>query len=90
MPKYKKKPVIVDAEQWLGSKESFDKILGMGLNKWKPGDMGANNFTIETLEGDMLVILDDWVIKEPFPTDNRKFYPCKPDIFEATYELITS
>jgi hypothetical protein len=31
----------------------------------------------------------DWIIKEPFPTDDRCFYPCKPDIFEKTYERIS-
>jgi hypothetical protein len=30
----------------------------------------------------------DYVIREPFPTDDRRFYPCKPDIFEATYEAV--
>ena len=32
--------------------------------------------------------IGDYVIKEPFSTDDRKFYPCKPDIFEKTYDLI--
>jgi hypothetical protein len=31
----------------------------------------------------------DWIIKEPFPTRDRQFYPCKPDIFDATYEKVT-
>jgi hypothetical protein len=30
----------------------------------------------------------DWIIKEPFPTTDRKFYPCKRDIFEKTYESL--
>jgi len=80
--KFKKKPVEIDAEQWLGSKESFDKIMMLGLKKWKPGDMGSNTFFIETLEGDMQVKLEDWVIKGI----KGEFYPRKPDIFELTYD----
>jgi hypothetical protein len=36
----------------------------------------------------MMVAPGDWVIKEPFPTDDRRFYPCKPEIFEQTYEEV--
>lgn len=45
-------------------------------------------YAIPTLEGTMLAIDGDWIIKEPFPTGDRQFYPCKPDIFEATYEPV--
>lgn len=41
-------------------------------------------FKIRTLEGNMTVSLGDYIIKEPFDTE-RKFYPCKPHIFERTY-----
>lgn len=40
--------------------------------------------TIETLEGDMTASINDWIIKGI----KGEFYPCKPDIFEATYEAI--
>jgi len=43
---------------------------------------------IPTLEGEMTASLGDWLIVEPFPMDWRKIYPCKPDIFEKTYEAI--
>lgn len=43
---------------------------------------------IPTLEGEMICSLGDYLIKEPFPTDWRKLYPCKPDIFEKTYEAV--
>ena len=82
--KARKKPVIINTEQWLGNKESFDKILGMGLKKWKPGEMGSKTFIIETLEGDHLAKEGDWIIKGV----NGEFYPCKPDIFDKTYDLI--
>lgn len=84
--KFIKKPIVVDAIQWLGTKISFDQIVDIGMNwdKWRPGEMGSESFTIITLEGDMLVKKGDWVIKGV----NGEFYPCKPDIFEKTYERI--
>ena len=42
---------------------------------------------IETKEGTMKAMMGDWIIKEPFPTGDRDFYPCKNDIFINTYEL---
>ena len=39
---------------------------------------------IDTLEGTMTVIINDWIIKGV----KGEFYPCKPDIFEATYDLL--
>ena len=39
--KYRKKPVVIDAEQWTGSRESWNKIMVMGLMKWKPGEIGS-------------------------------------------------
>ena len=44
---------------------------------------------IDTLEGKMTADENDWIIKEPFPNESgRTYYPCKPDIFEATYERV--
>lgn len=52
-------------------------------------DVNGNPILIvPTLEGEMICAIGDYLIKEPFPTDWRKVYPCKPDIFEATYEKI--
>ena len=82
--KFRKKPVVIDAEQWRASAESWDKIMDMGLKKWKPGEMGSKTFIIETLEGDHLAKNGDWIIKGVA----GEFYPCKPDIFEATYEVV--
>ena len=47
-------------------------------------DPGTGNLVIRTLEGDMRVSLGDWVIRGI----QGEFYPCKPDIFEATYEVV--
>lgn len=47
---------------------------------------GQPTLLIPTLEGEMICSIGDWIIKEPFPTDWRKVYPCKNEIFRQTYE----
>ena len=47
-------------------------------------NMGMPILVIETLEGDMTARIGDWIIKGV----KGEFYPCKPDIFETTYELV--
>ncbi len=34
--------------------------------------------------------IGDYLIKEPFPTDDRMFYPCKEDMFALTYDEVTT
>ena len=81
--KYRKKPVVIEAVQWLGTAVSFNEILAAFPEmKWAPGEMGSYIFEIETLEGKHLASKWDWVIKGVA----GEFYPCKPDIFAATYE----
>ncbi len=87
MAKYRKKPVVVEAQQFT------DDAAGILLALWCGGKYfsGATSDTrfspviyIETLEGLMEARLGDWIIKGV----QGEFYPCKPDIFEATYELV--
>lgn len=76
--KYRKKPVEVDAVQWTGCniKEIADFTEGeMAINK-------DNQLCIFTLEGVHLALVGDYIIKGV----KGEFYPCKPDIFEQTYE----
>lgn len=82
--RYVKKPVIIEAEQWLGTAESWEKIMAMGLTKWKPGGMDTDTFYIETLEGEHLARKGDWIIKGVA----GEFYPCKAEIFEKTYSEV--
>lgn len=88
--KFRKKPIVIEAVQWTASRKSWDEImkLGGGDLDWQPGPMGSNSFIITTLDGDMTVSDGDWVIKEPFATKDRRFYPCKPNIFEKAYEPV--
>ena len=80
--KFRKRPVVIEAEQFLATKDSWDRIMAMGLRKWRPGYMGSETFTIETLEGNHIARKGDWIIRGV----QGEFYPCKPDIFEKTYE----
>ena len=82
--KYRKKPVVVEAVQFLATRESFDEILAMGLRNWKPGKMGTDTFIIETLEGDHLARKVDYIVKGV----KGEFYPCKPNIFHSTCEEV--
>ena len=82
MARFKKLPVIIEAEQWLGTLESWNRIIAMGLTVWQPGELGSDTFIIQTLEGDHLARKGDWIIRGV----HGEFYPCKPDIFAKTYE----
>ena len=90
--KYRKKPVVVDAIQWTGlNLEEIKNFVGEKLEydiidtAWKVGK-GAPyiRMIIRTLEGDHVCIKGDYIIKGV----HGEFYPCKPDIFEETYELV--
>jgi len=82
MNKYRKKPVVIEATQFLATKQSWDNVMALGNIKWRPGSMGSGFFVIETLEGEHVVTKGDWIIKGV----KGEFYPCKPDIFELTYD----
>jgi hypothetical protein len=101
--KYRKKPIEIEALIWTGrnQREMFD-FLTNNLKENASmtceedtfridlvnGACQVGNLIIKTKEGEMKADIGDYVIKEPFSTDNRKFYPCKPDIFEKTYEIV--
>ncbi len=88
MDKYRKKPVIIEAVQFDGTEECFDRIhTWAGKGEVVYTFQGMNNLPymwIKTLEGDMRCVLGDWIIKGV----NGEFYPCKPDIFLKTYEPV--
>ncbi len=78
--KYRKKPVVIEAVEWTGCNlhNLIDWVGEHNLDLTKP------NLTIKTLEGDHLTMVGDYIIKGI----NGEFYPCKPDIFEKTYEKV--
>jgi hypothetical protein len=83
MPKFRKKPVVIEAVQWNADLQSWDEIKAFGCPT-KPGEMGSKTFLIPTIEGDMIASKGDYIIKGV----KGEFYPCKSDIFEATYESV--
>jgi hypothetical protein len=80
--KFKKKPVVIEAIQLKSNIKDMTEIL-----KFVRGtrvELIAEGMVIYTLEGPMLASFEDWIIKGV----KGEFYPCKPDIFEQTYELV--
>ena len=79
MAKYRKKPVVIEAIQWHGDTRALTLFLG-GSGRFY---FDAKSLIIPTLEGDMRASLGDYIIRGVA----GEFYPCKPDIFDKTYEL---
>ncbi len=90
MPKFRKKPVEIEARQWDGTEAGAWPIL-----KWINDHLGSDKalycvgpgsetkeIEIETLEGTMCASSGDWIIRGI----KGEFYPCKPDVFAMKYE----
>ena len=87
--KYRKKPVVIEAHQYDGTRESASTII-----RWAhaglPDEANAvvrhdgHQMTIRTLEGNMTASKGDYIIRGV----KGELYPCKPDIFAATYEPV--
>lgn len=86
MPNFRKKPVVIEAVQYDGTENSVVEILQMKEtnSSAKSIRVDAGDLLIHTLEGVMRADKGDWVIKGV----NGELYPCKPDIFEKTYERV--
>lgn len=86
--KFRKKPVVIEAVRFDGSEKSIESI-----HEWSNGALGwiggrglpIEDAFVSTLEGDMYFGPGDWIIKGV----KGEFYPCKPDIFEQTYEPVS-
>lgn len=81
MPKYRKKPVVIEARQFDGSLESAQPILEW-IGDARPAEYEDGHMLIKTLEGEHRADPGDWIIRGV----QGEFYPCKPDIFTATYD----
>ena len=89
--RFRKKPVVIEAIQWTG--DNLEAIITFtGLNDsvkdmpWDEYDVFVKDkgLKIFTLEGPLMASVGDWIIKGI----QGEFYPCKPDIFEQTYEKV--
>lgn len=96
--KYRKKPVVIEAMRLhaeIGESDFLDPntrahaeiagwMMGHGFKSFKVhGERRPYGLAIETLEGVMVADPGDWIIRG----EQGEFYPCKPYIFEATYEI---
>src|SRR5690606_25918933 len=88
--KFRKKPVVIEAMQFQGIAignidyaEKFDAwvVANQGSDECR---YRGRSLIIATLEGEMEALPGDWIIKGV----KGELYPCKPDIFEATYEAV--
>lgn len=88
--KYRKKPVVIEAVRWWGTSDSecwcqlWDLVYGTPAERLL--HIAGGVLFIETLEGTMKVSEGDYIIKGV----RGELYPCKPDIFRETYELVES
>lgn len=86
---FRKRPVVIEAVQYLlQDEEAVAKWCG-GKVVFVIPDVIADpvwQIQIPTLEGTMRASIGDWIIKGV----HAEFYPCKPDIFEQTYEAVTT
>lgn len=83
MKQFRKKPVVISAIQWDGSDEVADQVADACPADRTVSVVGLGQYLeIETLEGTMMADRGDWIIQGV----QGELYPCKPDIFEATYE----
>jgi hypothetical protein len=88
--KFRKKPVVVEAMQFMGGRRGAYEIVRWANSpnveslylSLEPD--AATLIIIQTPEGQLSAAKGDWVIKGI----NGEFYPCKPDIFEKTYERV--
>lgn len=86
---YQKKPVVIEALQWDGTDQSFEKIKSVfsdievcGIERSQGVHGKVESWMIRTLEGQHIVSEGDYVIRGI----KGEYYPCKPEIFEASYE----
>lgn len=97
MLKFRKKPVVIEAFQMTKDRRQNNEDwptwmhVAWNANRGDPGSLyptesgtGDGTLSIGTLEGEHLVSWDDWIIQGVA----GELYPCKPDIFDMTYDLV--
>lgn len=82
--RFRKKPVEIKAMQYAHPPDAEKIVRWMGGGRLDI-DGGSGKILIRTLEGTMTASPGDWIIKGV----QGEFYPCKPDIFEETYEPVS-
>ena len=83
MPRYRRRPVEIEAFKWLGDWKEAPEWLTQAKAEGKISQRGSVLY-IQTSEGTRVVTLGDYIIRGV----QGELYPCKPDIFAVTYEEI--
>lgn len=85
MANYRKKPVVIEAVQLkdleIYTLMEIQQFVGLGKDIF---EVESDGLVIKTLEGDMKASIGDFIIRGV----QGEFYPCKPDVFELTYEIV--
>ena len=84
MQKFRKKPMVVEAVQWTGGNTEEVLVFCNREGQLCRFDDSSGHLIVSTLEGDLQAVPGDWIICGV----NGEFYPCKPEIFEKTYESV--
>lgn len=82
--KYRKKPVVVEAVQFNDPFEVVNWVSSLDISTDQRFEINGTSIKIPTLEGIMKAQKGDYIICGV----KGEFYPCKPDIFEQTYEAV--
>ncbi|MFP4004583.1 MAG: hypothetical protein ACLFV8_12465 [Alphaproteobacteria bacterium] len=84
--KFRKKPVVIEAFQFVGQSNLSADVPDWFVDAVHAGDVLAepDHIVIKTLEGEHLARPGDWIIRGV----KGELYPCKPDIFDRTYEPV--
>jgi hypothetical protein len=86
MAKFRKKPVVITAVQYDGNFRCLDCFSISEVSHFivSKDSEGNQCIKIPTLEGEMTASIGDYIIRGV----QGEYYPCKPDIFEITYEMV--
>ena len=90
MSKFRKKPVVIDAFRWTGGPDQKEdpewivRAIDDGTVRFENAGIHDVSLLIDTLEGTHRANRGDYIIKGI----KGELYPCKPEIFEATYEEV--
>jgi hypothetical protein len=90
--KYRKKPVVIEAFRWTGGPDQTEDpdwivaAIVAGSVRFEDNGTAVVALLIDTLEGTHKANQGDYIIQGV----RGELYPCKPDIFAATYELVES
>jgi hypothetical protein len=87
--RFRKKPIVIEAWQWTGSKQEAEEIVEWIASRGGDAQLVSvqgltHSIGIATLEGEVMAVTNDWIIQGV----QGEFHPCKPDIFEQTYERV--